>query len=57
MSEDSDICLGLLITHYHSLLEKSAVSNTLRAVKKHSTVFVTDLLLHKEGAPVSKVIR
>ena len=40
-----------------SLLEKTAASNTLRAVKKRSTVFVTDLLHHKEGATVSKVIR
>ncbi len=41
----------------HSLLEKMAASNTLRAVKHCSTVFVTDLLQRKEGATVSKVIR
>ncbi len=41
----------------YSLLEKSALSNTLRAVQKHGTVFVTDLLQHKEVATVSKVIR
>jgi hypothetical protein len=40
-----------------SLLEKMAASNTLRAVKHRSTVFVTDLLQRKEGATVSKVIR
>jgi hypothetical protein len=40
-----------------SLLEKTAASNTLRAVKKRSIVFVTDLLHHKEGATVSRVIR
>ena len=40
-----------------SLLEKTAASNTLRAVKKRSTVFVTDLLHHKEGATVSKIIQ
>jgi ribonuclease HI len=41
----------------HSLLEKAAASNTLRAVKKRSTPFVTDLLHHKAGATVSKIIR
>ena len=41
----------------HSLLEKVAVSNTLRAAKKRSTLFVTDLLHHKEGAVVSRIIR
>jgi hypothetical protein len=40
-----------------SLLEKTAASNTLRAVKQRSTVFVTDLLHHKEGATVSKIIQ
>ena len=40
-----------------SLLEKVANFNTLRAVKKRSTLFVTDLLQHKEGATVSKIIQ
>ena len=40
-----------------SLLEKVAISNTLRAVRKRSTLFVTDLLHRTEGATVSKVIR
>ena len=40
-----------------SLLEKVANFNTLRAVKKRSTPFVTDLLQHKEGATVSKIIQ
>ena len=40
-----------------NLLEKTAASNTLRAVKKRSTFFVTDLLHHKEGATVSKIIQ
>ncbi len=39
------------------LLEKTASFNTLRAVRKRSTVFVTDLLHHKEGATVSRIIR
>ena len=40
-----------------SLLEKTAASNTLRAVRQRSTVFVTDLLHHKEGTTVSKIIQ
>jgi hypothetical protein len=41
-----------------SLLEKTSVSSSLRAVKKRrSTVFATDLLQHKEGVTSSKVIR
>jgi hypothetical protein len=39
------------------LLEKTASFNTLRAVRKRSTVFVTGLLHHKEGATVSRIIR
>ncbi len=31
--------------------------NTLRSIKKHSTMFVTDLLHHKEGAVISRIIR
>jgi hypothetical protein len=42
---------------YRCLLENSAASNALRAVTKRGTVFVTDLLQHKDGATVSKVIR
>ncbi len=40
-----------------SLLEKTAASNTLRAVKKRSSQYVTDLLHHKAGATVSRTIR
>ena len=40
-----------------SLLEKVATSNTLRAIKKRSTHFVTDLLHHKTGTIVSRTIR
>ena len=40
-----------------SLLERVAASNTLRAVKKRRTPFVIDLLQHKEGATVSKIIQ
>ena len=40
-----------------SLLEKTVASNTLRAVKKRTTHFVTDLLHHKVGSIVSRTIR
>ena len=40
-----------------SLLEKTSISNTLRAVRKRSTVFSTDLHQRREGATLSKVIR
>jgi hypothetical protein len=40
-----------------SLLEKTSISNTLRAVKKRCTVFATDLLQRQDGATLSKVIR
>ena len=41
----------------HGLLNETVSFNTLRAVRKRSTVFVTDLLHHKEGATVSRIIR
>ena len=40
-----------------SLLEAVVAFNTVRAIKKRSTVFVTDLLHHKEGAVISRIIR
>jgi hypothetical protein len=40
-----------------SLLKKTAAFNALRAVRKRSTAFVTDLLHHKEEATVSKIIK
>jgi ribonuclease HI len=40
-----------------SLLEAVVAFNTLRAIKKRSTLFVTDLLHHKEGAVISRIIR
>ncbi len=43
--------------HNHSLLEKTAASNTLRAVKKRSILFITDLLHHEAGATVSRTIQ
>ncbi len=39
-----------------SILEKVAGSNALRAVRKRTTVFVTDLFDREEGSTVSKVI-
>jgi hypothetical protein len=39
-----------------SILEKVAGSNVLRAVRKRTTVFVTDLFDREEGSTVSKVI-
>ncbi len=38
------------------LLEAVVAFNTLLAIKKHSTMFVTDLLHHKEGAVISRII-
>ncbi len=38
-----------------TLLEKTASFNTLIAVRKSSTVLVTDLLHHKKGATVSRI--
>jgi ribonuclease HI len=40
-----------------SLLEKVAVSNTLRAVRHRGTAFVTALFDQKEGLSVSRIIR
>ncbi len=40
-----------------SLPETVAAFNILRAVKKRNTMFVTDLLHHKEGAVISRVIQ
>jgi hypothetical protein len=40
----------------HSLLDAVVAFNTLRAVKKCSTMFVTDLLHRKEGAVISRII-
>ena len=40
-----------------SLLEKVAVSNTLRAVRKRNTIFVTDLFYHKEGSTVPRLVQ
>jgi hypothetical protein len=40
-----------------SLLEAVVAFNTFRAIKKRSTMFVTDLLHHKEGAVISRIIR
>jgi hypothetical protein len=41
-----------------SLLEAVVAFNTPRAIKKRSTMFVvTDLLHHKEGAVISRIIR
>ncbi len=40
-----------------SLLEAVVAFYTLRAVKKRSTMFVTDLLHNKEGAVISRIIR
>jgi hypothetical protein len=43
-------------TPNHSLFEAVVAFNTLRAVTKRNTIFVTDLLHHK-GATISKIIR
>ncbi len=40
-----------------SLLDAVVAFNTLRAVKKRSTMFVTDLLHRKEGSVISRIIR
>jgi hypothetical protein len=40
-----------------SLFEAVATFNTLLAVLKRNTTFVTDLLHHKEGATIAKIIR
>jgi hypothetical protein len=40
-----------------SLLEAVVAFNTLHAIKKRSTMFVTDLLHHKEGPVISRIIR
>ena len=41
----------------HSLLEAVVAFNTFCAIKKRSTMFVTDLLHHKEGTVISRIIR
>ncbi len=41
----------------HSLFEAVVAFNTLHAIKKRSTMFVTDPLHHKEGAVISRIIR
>ncbi len=41
----------------HNLFVAVVDFNTLRAVQKRSTVFVTDLLHHKEGTVISRVIQ
>ncbi len=40
-----------------SLLEAVVAFNTLRAITKRSTMFVTDLLHPKEGAVISRIIQ
>ncbi len=40
-----------------SLLEAVVAFNTFRAIKKRSTMFATDLLHHKEGTVISRIIR
>ena len=40
-----------------SLLTAVVAFNTFRAIKKRSTMFVTDLLHHKEGTVISRIIR